>query len=57
MFVQGRDPVEGATNSAYWMTQNNQVPLDQITYRVDRATKTVTATFGTITRWARYYGD
>jgi CubicO group peptidase (beta-lactamase class C family) len=57
VFVQGRDPVEGATNSAYWMAQNNQVPLDQITYRVHRATKTVTATFGTITRWARYYGD
>ena len=57
VFVQGRDPVEGATNSAYWIAQNNQVPLDQITYRVDRETKTVTATFGTIARWANYYGD
>jgi CubicO group peptidase (beta-lactamase class C family) len=57
VFVQGRDPVEGATNSAYWMAQTNQIPLDQITYKIDRDTKTVTATFGAITRWARFYGD
>jgi hypothetical protein len=57
VFVQGRDPDEGAKNSAYWMLQQNQVPFEQVTYKIDRDAKRVTATFGTTSRWAGYYGD
>ncbi len=55
VFVSGRDPAEGAKNSAYWMIPNGAA--DRVTYAVDRAKKSVSATLDGITRSAAYYGD
>src|SRR5579871_1017856 len=53
VFVSGRDPVEAATNSAYWMIQPTS-DAPKVTYTIDRATKTVVATLGEYTKSARY---
>ena len=50
VFVSGRDPAEGAKNSAYWMIPNGAA--DRVTYAVDRAKKSVSATLDGITRSA-----
>jgi CubicO group peptidase (beta-lactamase class C family) len=55
VFVTGRQPDEGAKNSAYWMMPAGEA--DKVTYTIDRERKRVTAKIGDITRWAGYYGD
>lgn len=55
VFVSGRDAAEGAKNSAYWMIPDNAA--DRVVYSVDRDKKSVTATLGSVTRTASYYGD
>jgi CubicO group peptidase (beta-lactamase class C family) len=56
VFVSGRDPDEGARNSAYWMLQP-QSALERVTHSVDRQAGRVTATLGTYTKEARFFGD
>ena len=55
VFVSGREPGEGARNSAYWMIPNGAA--DRVTYTIDRAKKSVAATLDGVTKTASYYGD
>jgi len=55
VFVSGRDAAEGVRNSAYWMIPDGAA--DRVTYSVDRAKRSVSATLDGITRSAAYYGD
>jgi len=55
VFVSGRDPEEGSTNSAYWWL--GQGELDRITFDVDREQQVVTASLDGFTKEARYFGD
>jgi CubicO group peptidase (beta-lactamase class C family) len=55
VFVSGRDTDEAAKNSAYWFMPREEA--DKVTYSVDRDQKLARASFGNITREARFYGD
>jgi CubicO group peptidase (beta-lactamase class C family) len=55
VFVSGRDPDEFARNSGFWFMPPAE--QDKVTWTVDRERKAVTATFGAISRSARFYGD
>ena len=55
VFVSNREPAEAATNSAYWFMPREEA--DKVKWQVDTDQKSVTASFGDITREARFYGD
>src|SRR5947209_3834477 len=55
VFVSGRDADEGAKNSAYWMMPAGE--QDKVQWTIDRAQKLVRASFGGITREAKFYSD
>src|SRR5713226_1198581 len=55
VFVSGREPAEAFENSGFFL-----FPEDQrrgVTFDVDRETKLVRMTHGTVTRTAKFYGD
>ena len=55
VFVSGRDPAEAARNSAYFFMPRDE--QDKVTWSIDREQRTAHASFGGITRAAKYYGD
>ena len=55
VFVSNREAAEAATNSAYWFMPREEA--DKVTWHVDNDQKSVTASFGNITREAKFYGD
>jgi CubicO group peptidase (beta-lactamase class C family) len=55
VFVSGRTPEDGAQGSAYFFMPTAE--RDKVTYTVDRSARLVRATFGAVTREARFYGD
>jgi CubicO group peptidase (beta-lactamase class C family) len=55
VFVSGRDPNDAAKQSAYWMMPRDE--QDKVTWTVERTEKLVRASFGGITREAKFFGD
>jgi CubicO group peptidase (beta-lactamase class C family) len=55
VFVSGRTPEDGAQGSAYFFMPAAE--RDKVTWKVDREAKLVRASFGNVTREARFYGD
>jgi CubicO group peptidase (beta-lactamase class C family) len=55
VFVSGRDPNDAATNGGFWFMPDAEA--GKVTWTVDREHKSVTTTFGGISRTARFYGD
>jgi CubicO group peptidase (beta-lactamase class C family) len=55
VFVSGRTPEDVAQGSAYFFMPTAQ--RSQVKYTVDREAKVVRASFGSVTREARFYGD
>ena len=55
VFVSGRDPNDAATNGGFWFMPDAEA--DKVTWTVDRAQKSATASFNGISRTARFYGD
>jgi CubicO group peptidase (beta-lactamase class C family) len=55
VFVSGRDPDGVASGSAYFFMPRDE--QDQVTWTIDRDAKLARASFGGITREARFHGD
>ena len=55
VFVSGRAPEDVASGSAYFFMPDAE--RDQVTWTIDRGARLARASFGAITREARYYGD
>jgi CubicO group peptidase (beta-lactamase class C family) len=55
VFVSGREPGEFAENSGFWFMPPDEA--DKVTWTVDRAERSVTTSFGSMSRSARLYGD
>jgi CubicO group peptidase (beta-lactamase class C family) len=55
VFVSGRAPEEVARGSAYFFMPREE--QDRVTWSIDRQARLARASFGGITREARYYGD
>ena len=55
VFISGRNDAEAARNSAYFFMPRAE--QDKVTWAIDRAAETVTATFGADSRSARRHGD
>jgi CubicO group peptidase (beta-lactamase class C family) len=55
VFVSGREPDEAAKTSAYWMMPAAE--QDKVVWTVERPQRLVRASFGGITREAKFYGD
>jgi len=55
VFVSGREPEDAATNGGFWFMPDAEA--DKVTWTIDRAQKSATASFNGISRTARFYGD
>jgi CubicO group peptidase (beta-lactamase class C family) len=55
VFVSGREPDDVATGSAYFFMPRDE--RDAVTYTVDRDARVARASFGDLTREARFHGD
>ena len=55
VFVSGRQDADAAQNSAYFFMPRDE--QSKVTWKVDRTERVVTASFGDVSRSARFYGD